>query len=188
MPRGGPQPRWVQGTAIPGQYMQPQQRMQPSRTARPPTSNRGPPPQGAAGPRSPQQGAQQRGGKVPGPVQGQGQAFTYSKNARNYAQQQPAVQPAPAVQQAPQGLPQQPGQEPLTTETLASMDPQEAKNALGERLFMKISEHTQLAAKVTGMLLELDNTELLNLLESPEVLQSKIQEAQSILSNADQPY
>lgn len=34
--------------------------------------------------------------------------------------------------------------------------------------------HTQLAGKITGMLLEIDNSELLLMLESPESLKAKV--------------
>lgn len=46
---------------------------------------------------------------------------------------------------------------------------------LGERLFPLIqSMHPNLAGKITGMLLEIDNSELLHMLESPESLRSKV--------------
>lgn len=46
---------------------------------------------------------------------------------------------------------------------------------LGERLFPLIqSMHPSLAGKITGMLLEIDNSELLHMLESPESLRSKV--------------
>lgn len=48
----------------------------------------------------------------------------------------------------------------------------------GERLFPLIqSMHLSLAGKITGMLLEIDNSELLHMLESPESLRSKVSSA-----------
>lgn len=47
-----------------------------------------------------------------------------------------------------------------------------------ERLFPLISKlQPNLAGKITGMLLEMDNAELLNLLEESSSLQSKVEEA-----------
>lgn len=46
---------------------------------------------------------------------------------------------------------------------------------LGERLFPLIQTmHANLAGKITGMLLEIDNSELLHMLESHESLRSKV--------------
>ncbi len=46
----------------------------------------------------------------------------------------------------------------------------------GERLFPLIQNmHPSLAGKITGMLLEIDNSELLHMLESPESLRSKVE-------------
>lgn len=53
---------------------------------------------------------------------------------------------------------------------------------LGERLFPLIqATHGDQAGKITGMLLEIDNAELLHMLESREALQAKTQEAVSVL-------
>jgi len=65
--------------------------------------------------------------------------------------------------------------EPLDDQALAAADPQMQKNMIGERLYPLIYVHQpQLAGKITGMLLEMDNAELLNLIESPESLMSKV--------------
>ena len=54
--------------------------------------------------------------------------------------------------------------------------------SLGERLFPLIQAmHPTLAGKITGMLLEIDNSELLHMLESPESLHSKVDEAVAVL-------
>uniref|UniRef100_A0A8C1XAJ6 Poly(A) binding protein, cytoplasmic 1a n=1 Tax=Cyprinus carpio TaxID=7962 RepID=A0A8C1XAJ6_CYPCA len=74
------------------------------------------------------------------------------------------------------------GQEPLTASMLAAAPPQEQKQMLGERLFPLIQNmHPSLAGKITGMLLEIDNSELLHMLESPESLRSKVDEAVAVL-------
>ena len=74
--------------------------------------------------------------------------------------------------------------EPLDDQALAQADPQEQKNMIGERLYPLIYQHQPgLAGKITGMLLEMDNAELLNLIESPDSLQHKIDEALNVLKN-----
>ncbi|KAG8142948.1 hypothetical protein E2320_000248 [Naja naja] len=89
-----------------------------------------------------------------------------------------AVQPL----QAPQPAVHVQGQEPLTASMLAAAPPQEQKQMLGERLFPLIQAmHLSLAGKITGMLLEIDNSELLHMLESPESLRSKVEEAVAVL-------
>ncbi|XP_028710323.1 polyadenylate-binding protein 4 isoform X4 [Peromyscus leucopus] len=92
--------------------------------------------------------------------------------------------PHPAIQplQAPQPAVHVQGQEPLTASMLAAAPPQEQKQMLGERLFPLIQTmHSNLAGKITGMLLEIDNSELLHMLESPESLRSKVDEAVAVL-------
>lgn len=75
-----------------------------------------------------------------------------------------------------------PGQEPLTTVMLAAAQPQEQKQMLGERLYPLIhSMHPEWAGKITGMLLEIDNAELLHMLDSRESLKAKVDEAVVVL-------
>ncbi|XP_074173530.1 polyadenylate-binding protein 1-like isoform X2 [Rhinolophus sinicus] len=75
-----------------------------------------------------------------------------------------------------------PGQEPLTASMLAAAPLHEQKQMIGERLYPLIHDvHTQLAGKITGMLLEIDNSELLLMLESPESLNAKVEEALVVL-------
>ena len=58
---------------------------------------------------------------------------------------------------------------------LAEAPPQEQKQMLGERLFPLIHVmYSELAGKITGMLLEIDNSELLHMLESRESLKAKV--------------
>nr|QOW64979.1 hypothetical protein [Lymnaea stagnalis] len=75
-----------------------------------------------------------------------------------------------------------PGQDPLTASMLAAAPPQEQKQMLGERLFPLIQQmYPDLAGKITGMLLEIDNSELLHMLESRESLKLKVEEAVAVL-------
>uniref|UniRef100_A0AAR2LZF4 Polyadenylate-binding protein n=1 Tax=Pygocentrus nattereri TaxID=42514 RepID=A0AAR2LZF4_PYGNA len=74
------------------------------------------------------------------------------------------------------------GQEPLTPSMLAAAPLLEQKQLLGERLYPLIQAlHPNLAGKITGMLLEIDNSELLHMLESPESLHAKVCILTSIL-------
>lgn len=65
---------------------------------------------------------------------------------------------------------------------LASANPEQQRAMLGEQLFPLVDqlEHDH-AGKVTGMLLEMDQTEVLHLIESPDALKAKIQEAMDVL-------
>ena len=58
---------------------------------------------------------------------------------------------------------------------------------LGENLYPLVEQlEPDAAAKVTGMLLEMDQTEVLHLLESPEALKSKVAEAMEVLRTVAQ--
>ncbi|CAF4992729.1 unnamed protein product [Rotaria sp. Silwood1] len=73
-------------------------------------------------------------------------------------------------------------QKSLTLAALANATPLEQKQMLGERLFPLIQQiQLELVGKITGMLLEIDNTELLYMLESSELLKAKVEEAIAIL-------
>jgi polyadenylate-binding protein len=70
----------------------------------------------------------------------------------------------------------------INANTLLAMSPEDQKSALGEALYPLIQEqYPQHAGKITGMLLEMDKLELLNMLENPEALDGKIKEAISVL-------
>ncbi|MCD7468881.1 hypothetical protein HAX54_007427 [Datura stramonium] len=61
---------------------------------------------------------------------------------------------------------------------LTAAPPTKQKQILGEHLYPLVSQHKpNLAAKVTGMLLEMDNSELLSLFKSPESLAAMVQKA-----------
>ncbi|KAJ3490244.1 hypothetical protein NLI96_g1606 [Meripilus lineatus] len=63
----------------------------------------------------------------------------------------------------------------------------EQKQMLGEVLYMKIAPtQPDLAGKITGMLLEMDNAELLHLLEAPDALNNKVTEALAVLHEFSQ--
>ncbi|XP_037343075.2 polyadenylate-binding protein 4 [Pungitius pungitius] len=152
-----------------------------------PSSLRQPGPRGSMRHMSPGGGAQgpRASGQAMGPRPPMGvpgpramPPYKYATGVRNPNPQM--VQPM-ALQQAQPAVHVQ-GQEPLTSSMLAAAPPQEQKQMLGERLFPLIqSMHANLAGKITGMLLEIDNSELLHMLESHESLRSKVEEAVAVL-------
>lgn len=110
--------------------------------------------------------------------------FNYTNQARN--------KPAPS-NMAPQGqLPMVIGQGhgnmpqgQLTIQELAAAPQEQQKKMIGDRLFALIQEQEpNLAAKITGMLLDMEIGELLHLLESQAALNEKIQEALEVLKSA----
>ncbi|KAL2916976.1 Protein phosphatase PP2A regulatory subunit B [Polyrhizophydium stewartii] len=104
-------------------------------------------------------------------ARGRGAGYKYTPNARNAPGQAGA---API----PNGAAAVPGRPVLNAATLASLPVEQQKRTLGEALFPLVQTHAgQAAGKVTGMLLEMDNGELLHLLESPEALSGKVAEA-----------
>lgn len=108
-------------------------------------------------------------------------AYKYTSNMRNPPQPQ-AVQQAVTQQAVAQQAVHIQGQEPLTASMLADANAQEQKQMLGERLFPVIHRwYPEMAGKITGMLLEIDNSELLHMLEHHESLKAKVEEAVAVL-------
>lgn len=170
-------------------FMYPQQMQQGPRGVRVGPGNYprgGPGFQGAPRPRNVRQG----GGMPPVGVQQPMQprpAGAQQKYPAAAAGSRPVVMPAGAPGGAPPAVPISPLS--LTKEELVTMlttcPPEQQKNILGERLYALIQPaEPQRAGKITGMLLDgLETTELLNLVESPEALTAKIQEALAALKS-----
>merc|ERR1719326_318042 len=80
----------------------------------------------------------------------------------------------------PQGAPQQQAPQqgaPLNASALAAAPPAVQKQMIGEKLYPAIAKYQpELAGKITGMMLEMDNSELLMLLESEQQLKAKVNE------------
>ncbi|MED6118493.1 hypothetical protein PIB30_003239 [Stylosanthes scabra] len=84
------------------------------------------------------------------------------------------------------GVGQPVGIQALAT-ALANAPPEQQRTMLGEALYPLVDqlEHDA-AAKVTGMLLEMDQPEVLHLIESPDALKAKVTEAMDVLRNVSQ--
>jgi polyadenylate-binding protein len=125
-----------------------------------------------------------RGGQQNPPMRGQ----RPQQNNGGFPQQGvPRAQQAVPQQARP--FPQQ-QQQPnaLAPNVLAKLDRNQQRQMIGERLFPLVAGHPLVAGKhqgmegkITGMLLDMEVSELLHLLESPEALNSKLEEAVSVL-------
>jgi polyadenylate-binding protein len=149
-----------------------------------------------------QQGAQQGGpgqqrrGRNPNARQQQGgrggPAYKYTTQVRN---QQPVGESPQAGRTAPAGDAPAAAQQQQPSAAMMALhahlntaaSEEQKKQILGESLFPLI-EATQgkRAGKITGMLLEMDNNELINLLESRQALAEKIEEAIEVLQASDE--
>uniref|UniRef100_A0A673A2Q1 Polyadenylate-binding protein n=1 Tax=Sphaeramia orbicularis TaxID=375764 RepID=A0A673A2Q1_9TELE len=108
--------------------------------------------------------------------------YKYSSAVRNAQQVIAVPAPMPRLQVVSVLEPPVLSQEPLTASMLAAAPLMDQKQLLGERLYPLIhAVHPNLAGKITGMLLEIDNSELLHMLESPESLHVKVDEAIAVL-------
>merc|ERR1719262_2162960 len=96
--------------------------------------------------------------------------------------------PMPQMPPRPAGPMQMPGQPmptqtppgppnanaPLSAAVLAAAPPATQKQMIGEKLYPAIAKfQPELAGKITGMMLEMDNSELLLLLESEQQMKNK---------------
>ncbi|KAM9350874.1 polyadenylate-binding protein 1-like isoform 3-T3 [Symphorus nematophorus] len=129
-------------------------------------------------------GTQTVGGRTDMPGMTRSSQYKYSSAVRNA--QQVITVPAPMTRLQPALAMEPPvhiqSHEPLTASMLAAAPLMDQKQLLGERLYPLIHAlHPNLAGKITGMLLEIDNSELLHMLESPESLHSKVDEAIAVL-------
>jgi len=122
-------------------------------------------------------GATRGGSRGGGPGGGRGgkpQGVVNAPDQRQYARDQ----------QRPQQAAQAHDQNPLTVTGLASAPEDQRKQIIGERLFPLIKAmQPGSAGKITGMLLEMDNGELLHLLESSQSLKEKVDEALQVLQD-----
>jgi polyadenylate-binding protein len=126
-------------------------------------------PQGGMNPN--QQPRQPRNVRRQGGPQGQGQ--------QKMPMQQPMDAESAVIPQAEESA-----DAPLTIKQLAAAPEEQKKQMIGERLFPLIKQRQpNLAGKITGMLLEMDNGELIHLLESREALNEKISEALHVLDS-----
>ncbi|XP_044067796.1 polyadenylate-binding protein 1-like isoform X3 [Siniperca chuatsi] len=131
-------------------------------------------------------GTQTVGGRTDMPGVTRNSQYKYSCAVRNVQQVITVPGPMTRLQVVPAPMMEPPvhiqGQEPLTASMLAAAPLMDQKQLLGERLYPLIHAlHPNLAGKITGMLLEIDNSELLHMLDSPESLHSKVDEAIAVL-------
>lgn len=154
--------------------------------------------QGQAGPRS----GMRRGGNSQSVQQqlllrGSGQGFRYMNNARNGIEPpvlpQGLVGPMMPLAFDSSGMSSSPidiqRSRAVPTSTLASAlasaTLENQRVMLGEQLYPLVERlEPGHAAKVTGMLLEMDQPEVLHLIESPDDLKSKVAEAMEVLRKA----
>lgn len=148
------------------------------------------------GPRRQGKGEQQKGGGKGrvgkgAPQGGKGQVMQQGVlpgNPNSWAAKAGQAQPMPVPAQ-PQHMPQPdaPPAQPDLAQMLAAAPPQQQKQILGEKLYPIIEKHPSVmpdqAGKITGMLLDMDVSELLNLYEAPEALHQKVIEAINVLAH-----
>lgn len=104
---------------------------------------------------------------------GNNRGYKYNQNARNRPDQQP-VQTVPVA-----------NEEQLTLTNLADFPLEKQKEIIGDRLFPLVHlQNPTMSSKITGMFLEMETSDLLHLIESPDALAAKVQEAAGILNKS----
>jgi len=140
---------------------------------------RGAPPAGPAGRGTPMPSMNGRGSLPPSGPAGMRAAPAGTVPPRSGPYPPGPVAPTAARPQARASESQASG---INPGALAKASPAEQKQMLGEALYPQIAEkQPEKAGKITGMLLECDNSELLYLVEDPVALSAKIQEALTVL-------
>ncbi|KAK2737699.1 Protein phosphatase PP2A regulatory subunit B [Myotisia sp. PD_48] len=107
-----------------------------------------------------------------------GQAFNQGRNVPGQGMGRPG--PGGRGQAGGQGPPRDDGAgvPVLNMQHLTSAPPNQQKQMLGEAIYPKIhAQQPELAGKITGMLLEMETTELISLVEDDAALRAKIDEA-----------
>merc|ERR1719171_3344872 len=131
----------------------------------------------------------QMGGMNPGMQQQQGkgnpgmqQGMPQQQQGKGMQPQQPQQNKGAAPQPGAPGAPQAQAGAGLNAAMLANAPPGMQKQMLGEKLYPAVSRlQPELAGKITGMMLEMDNSELLMMLESEAQLRQKVDEAMRVL-------
>ncbi|GJE87159.1 polyadenylate-binding protein [Phanerochaete sordida] len=183
-----PRPRYAPNGQVPGMPMPPGPYGQPpagpypgmpyGRGAPRPGPGGRPPADAAAGPRPAGPGA--------APAARPPQAGAPAAAARPPQQGRPAPARNGAPAQSPAALAAAPAASaapaPLDPASLANLSPMEQKQMIGEVIYMQIvNQHPELAGKITGMLLEMENAELIPLVSTQESLDAKVNEALNVL-------
>jgi polyadenylate-binding protein len=116
-------------------------------------------------------------GQTTTPQQGD---IKFVQNVRNPKQEQVKTEKKKQVVQ-------QESSDAFNASHLANMSPRSQKQTLGDHLYPMVhSNQPELASKITGMLLEMENSDILHLLESQEALAAKISEAVIVLKQHQQ--
>lgn len=107
----------------------------------------------------------------------------FHQSARNVAAQPQTVRSN--VPMRPAGVGDQPC--PMTVANLSNLNERDQKQYLGEQIFKKIEQITKdKAGKITGMVIGMETSELLQLLQSDEALHAKVQEGMAVLRQREE--